>query len=1170
MSAPFKVKALYDYASAEPDDLTFSNGQIITVIEAEDAEWYTGEYAGQDGQLHEGIFPRNFVERYEPPVPSRPSRPPRKNLPAEAVSIGPSTTTQPEHSVPSTPAPSEAHVTPRDPQSESADVTSDPSIAEHPATMDPATEDKPASIARKAPPVVEKPTTNSFKDRIAAFNKTAAPAPVPFKPLGANPSSFVKKPFVAPPPSRNAYVPPPRETPAPKVYHREEELQAEEQEQKSAPQISALPHEEPSQADDQPKPTSLKERIALLQRQQQEQAARSADSTRRKDKPRRPEHARSDSTDAQDTLYHSSENPTTGTTDVIHHVTSHDTQNTETASHLPAAVLTPPPPARELVSDTNDADDSGAADTEDARDESTEEEKLVARADGRSIANPQSPLATAGLNAEGEIEEEEEEDPEMRRKRELRERMAKMSGGMGMMGLLGGPVPAARKPRPAQEESSYAGTAQEETTHAPPVPVMALPGMTNLRAIPRNTLDSHMEGSTSQATPHAMNEEPERSTNDYVPQGLARSVTVKSNADSISDHPQALPKHELPQASPPPSTRPVPPLPPTFDTPSRELPSAPTTAQEIDDEEEQDDIHSPPQVARATSVRMAASRPVPPPPPPATQAPRGAPPAPTSPTSPQTRAPPPPPPAQLPPRRVETSQPTASRTQADSDEEVTEYDGDYDTDIASGVPHKDALRSHNRESSVEEEALSGDDEMRSPTSPTMRAPPPPIPSSSMRDPPQQPPATQPTFPTRDLPKQPQYDEVASPESTHVPRTAPPPLPQSQPFPSSPPSHRELTDATQHVPHLPPPQPPMTRQDRGEYDPYRYSMPPLVSPTTNPSTQTTTDFERQSYDAPPAERGQYPPPSAFDAPSPSFHQPELSLMPGGSTAPKQSMDLSRSATTSRRSMEAPRIGDQAYIACDIDMAQSSQWWVRENNPPPSILSRSDVLWEEESSSTQKRGGRMTITRDVYILYQDYSQTSINATFDAAEPVHATLEQSHVKPPMPPRKDQLESASDTFGSVIAQTASKSSNNTIGDGSPTEFVTALIREHPAALLPVGSKSYGALIYANLANASTIQHDEIRPGDIVTFRNAKFSGHKGGLHQKYSLEVGKPGVDHVAVIAEWDGTKKKIRAWEQTAEKGKKAKVREESYRVGDLKSGEVRVWRVMPRTWVNWGTA
>ena len=73
--------------------------------------------------------------------------------------------------------------------------------------------------------------------------------------------------------------------------------------------------------------------------------------------------------------------------------------------------------------------------------------------------------------------------------------------------------------------------------------------------------------------------------------------------------------------------------------------------------------------------------------------------------------------------------------------------------------------------------------------------------------------------------------------------------------------------------------------------------------------------------------------------------------------------------------------------------------------------------------------------------------------------------------------------------------------------------------------------------------------------------------MHKGYSQEVGKP--DHVAVVIDWDGTKKKIRAWEQVSrdEKGKKAKVKEEGFRVGDLRSGEVRVWRVMGREWVGW---
>ena len=43
-AVPFKVKAVFEYNSEEPDDLKFPNGQIITVTDDEDADWYTGEY----------------------------------------------------------------------------------------------------------------------------------------------------------------------------------------------------------------------------------------------------------------------------------------------------------------------------------------------------------------------------------------------------------------------------------------------------------------------------------------------------------------------------------------------------------------------------------------------------------------------------------------------------------------------------------------------------------------------------------------------------------------------------------------------------------------------------------------------------------------------------------------------------------------------------------------------------------------------------------------------------------------------------------------------------------------------------------------------------------------------------------------------------------------------
>ncbi|OBA21399.1 hypothetical protein METBIDRAFT_42404, partial [Metschnikowia bicuspidata var. bicuspidata NRRL YB-4993] len=56
MSVPFTVKALHDYKSDYDDDLQFAAGQVITVTDIEDDEWYSGTYGGQSG-----LFPKNFV-----------------------------------------------------------------------------------------------------------------------------------------------------------------------------------------------------------------------------------------------------------------------------------------------------------------------------------------------------------------------------------------------------------------------------------------------------------------------------------------------------------------------------------------------------------------------------------------------------------------------------------------------------------------------------------------------------------------------------------------------------------------------------------------------------------------------------------------------------------------------------------------------------------------------------------------------------------------------------------------------------------------------------------------------------------------------------------------------------------------------------------------------------
>lgn len=498
----------------------------------------------------------------------------------------------------------------------------------------------------------------------------------------------------------------------------------------------------------------------------------------------------------------------------------------------------------------------------------------------------------------------------------------------------------------------------------------------------------------------------------------------------------------------------------------------------------------------------------------------------SSPTSP--RPPPPPPPTLAPPNRQSAAvQPSEDEERGESD-----YEGDYDTDIASSAKHKDALKAHVREPSLDDSTTA--DEMTSVTTTQQQLPravPPPPPSQAPK---------------------------AGRPSMDAPRTAPPPVPPPQSRP----------------PYV----------DEVDYDPYRYdvgrappSAPlavPLAAPPIPPTEGQGSDADEDESPPPLArkstERVPPPPPHGVVPPMPSpgvlQHQP-----PPARALPKQSLDIQRQPTIGRRSQEGGnrQSGEFAgQMAQDVDLSYGSQWWTAQAGLPPALQSRNgvDILSESEESHTSKRGGRMTISKDIYVLYMDYSQTIITAQYDSQHPADVILEQRHQPPPSRLRQDQLESYWQRFGRAISETANAAGNNkkdnVFGDGSPPSLPLELIKRHPDALLPVGTRAYGALVYANLANASTMQFDEIRPGDIITVRNAKFEGHHGAMKTKYKSDYGP---SHVGIVEEWDGTRRTIRAWEQGREK--KAGVRSEKFRLGDLRSGEVRVWRVVGREWVGW---
>ena len=72
----FKVKALYDFTASHPDDLGFSQGEVLTITNGEYAE---GWYYGRNMSGKEGMIPSAYVDALPPsmpppPLPSNPGR----------------------------------------------------------------------------------------------------------------------------------------------------------------------------------------------------------------------------------------------------------------------------------------------------------------------------------------------------------------------------------------------------------------------------------------------------------------------------------------------------------------------------------------------------------------------------------------------------------------------------------------------------------------------------------------------------------------------------------------------------------------------------------------------------------------------------------------------------------------------------------------------------------------------------------------------------------------------------------------------------------------------------------------------------------------------------------------------------------------------------------------
>jgi hypothetical protein len=548
---PFKVKALYDYASGHDDDLNFSADEVITVTAIEDADWYYGEYKDKaTGEQKEGIFPMNFVERIVVEVPARPVRsggarkksiaepqrepeyhqpepptpaaePENEDTQASLPSVrspspppGPPVEPPEATQVPSTAAPKPTDVSPPQeaPQQSKPIITQSPveqprSTPASPPTASPTSKPTATSPGDKSkPPPPDKPSSSSFKDRLALFNKGNAVPITPFDPHKPR-ADFPKKKFVPPPPSKNSYVPPPiSHASKPK---RDEETPAlappAEAPVKSSVELERDPEE------NKPK-QSLKERIAMLQTQQLNAQAIAGEKPKRPPKPKRGPSERTvgDEGEVASPISPEDEQPRK----------SHDAARPQTPKGLDPheQEIVPAKAKRSMEIRREEIHDDSSAGEGDVSSAASMEHREQLRVKHTVPAQQSDFGDDEGGNdtpdppdSDDEEEEQEEIDPEVARKIALRDRMMKLSGGMGMHGVFGAPMgmpmggppppPGKKKKAPVKSEQdqprkSHDGHDEEPESRSPEIarPVQlpfALPKVTSQAAEEPGNLDEN-------------------------------------------------------------------------------------------------------------------------------------------------------------------------------------------------------------------------------------------------------------------------------------------------------------------------------------------------------------------------------------------------------------------------------------------------------------------------------------------------------------------------------------------------------------------------------------------------------------------------------------------------------------------------------------------------------
>lgn len=481
--------------------------------------------------------------------------------------------------------------------------------------------------------------------------------------------------------------------------------------------------------------------------------------------------------------------------------------------------------------------------------------------------------------------------------------------------------------------------------------------------------------------------------------------------------------------------------------------------------------------------------------------------------------------SKLPPeleKRVEAATPDLEQSESDEYEEAedaepeTPEEEEKELETLPTAPVAPTASVAADEEEDEEEESSSDVE-----EPVSRPAPPPVPTTPAK--------TIPTTPVKTAPP-------PIPQSSPVERSLPPPIPQSSPAKSE----RSLPPPipqTSPVAERPPP-PPVPSEAP--------TVPKTAAPTQSappPPPVTTTAPPPVPSQAPGAAPPQLPP--APQAPQvPQVPAPPARAVASQSTGASrtQNVDISQTVTT-------PSVNI-------LNATGTESWWLQKRLP--STISPSDVYFETEEHEVVKRYGRTIVYLDYYIVSPDLSSKMWEVSYDKSQPdkLISHLETAYPAPKSP-SPEYLVNASQRYGATAYRASAANLNNEL-EGSLVEHIYNLLPED--TLPPIAGKTFGAVIYKNNHNQNIQQIDDIRPGDVLVVVKGRLEG-KNALRKVKVHELGfdKP---YVAFVTAYDQQKQKIKLVEEYDDIA-----RVSSIKLGELKSGKVRVFRLVGRDYIGW---